>query len=326
MKVKIKDLQPNPFRDIKNYPINPAKIESLKKSINQTGFWDNILARKNNGKIEIAYGHHRLKVLKELFKPDYEIDISIKDLDDAMMIRIMANENDESWGTSPKIIDETVRVARDFLKKRPEFSPRRKFQQMPGTSIEAQMISAFLGGNWGARRVYYSLERLGLIKNGIIDKEAIENLPTERTARNFVRAIKKTKNVTSEQQRKAAKKIIETQNFGEDSIQEIVFEEKYRMEEKAEEKERIRRQEFEYHLKQITKKTDSLYHDLIGLLEYKDILLSDYYQKSKEGQDFIYSIARLFDTFRILMSTEEKKSDLFESFKLLIESKKEKFK
>ena len=36
------------------------KIESLAKSINQTGFWDNILARKKNGKIQIAYGHHRL--------------------------------------------------------------------------------------------------------------------------------------------------------------------------------------------------------------------------------------------------------------------------
>jgi len=32
-----------------------------------------------------------------------------------MMIRIMANENDESWGTSPKIIDETVRVVRKYL-------------------------------------------------------------------------------------------------------------------------------------------------------------------------------------------------------------------
>ena len=68
MKVKIKDLKPNPFRDMKNYPINQEKIQSLTNSINETGFWDNILARKNNGNIEIAYGHHRLVVLKKLFK------------------------------------------------------------------------------------------------------------------------------------------------------------------------------------------------------------------------------------------------------------------
>ncbi|GAH85311.1 unnamed protein product [marine sediment metagenome] len=54
MKVKIKDLEPNPFRDMDHYPINPEKIESLKNSISQTGFWDNILARKSNGKDSTA--------------------------------------------------------------------------------------------------------------------------------------------------------------------------------------------------------------------------------------------------------------------------------
>ena len=44
MKVRIKDLVSNPFRDIKNYPIDLKKVESLAKSITETGFWDNILA------------------------------------------------------------------------------------------------------------------------------------------------------------------------------------------------------------------------------------------------------------------------------------------
>ena len=49
MKIKIKDLTPNPFRDSEHYPIDQEKVESLKRSINKTGFWDNILAREKNG-------------------------------------------------------------------------------------------------------------------------------------------------------------------------------------------------------------------------------------------------------------------------------------
>jgi len=33
-----------------------------------------------------------------------------------MMIKIMANENDECWGTNPGIIVETVRVTYEYLK------------------------------------------------------------------------------------------------------------------------------------------------------------------------------------------------------------------
>ncbi len=120
MKVQIKDLKPNPFRDMENYPINEEKIQSLTSSVNQTGFWDNILARKNNGNIEIAYGHHRLVVLKKLFKPDDFIDIPIKELDDPTMIQIMANENMNEWDTNVQIIDETIKITKEYLLNHPK--------------------------------------------------------------------------------------------------------------------------------------------------------------------------------------------------------------
>ena len=161
MKVQIKDLKPNPFRDMENYPIDSRKIESLTNSINETGFWDNILARKSNGKIEIAYGHHRLVVLKKLFKPDDFIDIPVKELDDSTMIRIMANENDESWGTSPKIINETVRVTKIFLEEHPEIVRgllkkgayrATDINDLNKSLVGRMIISRFLGGNWDHRR------------------------------------------------------------------------------------------------------------------------------------------------------------------------------
>ena len=113
MKIKVKDLRPNPFRKIKTYPIDRDKIKALKISINETTFWDNIVARKNNGKFEIAYGHHRLITLQELGIK--EVNIPVRGFDDAMMIRIMANENLDEWKNRPAVINETVLTAKEFL-------------------------------------------------------------------------------------------------------------------------------------------------------------------------------------------------------------------
>lgn len=322
MKIRIKDLEPNPFRDMDNYPINPEKIENLARSINQTGFWDNILARKKNGKIQIAYGHHRLVVLQRTFKADHIVDIPVKNLDDSTMIRIMANENDEDWAINTAIIDETVRVTREFLEKNPEIAQQYGRLKHSGDStpiIGRKIIAAFLGGRW-EDRVKESITRLEMIKEGELDKKAVEFMPTVRAAQKFTKAVRQFK-PDKEAQRKVAERIVKEEDFSEEGIRGEVFEEKYHMEKKAEDKEQIRRQEFEYHLRQLTKKTDVLYQDLINLLEYKDVLLSDYYQKSREGQDFVYSIARLFDTFRTLIAAKERRSDLIESFKFLIESK-----
>jgi ParB/RepB/Spo0J family partition protein len=113
MKIKTNSLRPNPFRDLKRYPVDRVKIETLKKSISDTEFWDNLLARKVNGEYQIAYGHHRLVALQELGIE--EIDIPVKDIPDFQMIRIMANENSIQYGGEPAVILETVRAVREFL-------------------------------------------------------------------------------------------------------------------------------------------------------------------------------------------------------------------
>ena len=64
MKIELKSLQDNPFRNFKVDPIDPEVVKSLKESIkdNPAGFWGGIVARrtKNNG-IQLAFGHHRVK-------------------------------------------------------------------------------------------------------------------------------------------------------------------------------------------------------------------------------------------------------------------------
>lgn len=110
MQVKVRDLHPNPFRRIERYPIRREKVEALRESLRQTGFWDNVVARQEDGRVEIAYGHHRLVALQEEYGPDREVNVILRDLDDAHMLQIMAAENMEEWGTSAWVEMETVQA------------------------------------------------------------------------------------------------------------------------------------------------------------------------------------------------------------------------
>lgn len=212
MKVQIKDLQPNPYRNMAHYPIDEAKVGALVASIKQTGFWDNILARKEGAKVQIAYGHHRLAALRKAMKATDVVDIPVKELDDATMLKVMANENMDEWKTSPGVIDETVRAARDFLADHPE-ELKKLGQARDSLPAGGELVARFLG--WDKRRVSYSLERLGLIDEGIVEPEAVRNLPTERAARDFVKAVKQFK-PTKDQQKKAAVTISEMATGGGD--------------------------------------------------------------------------------------------------------------
>lgn len=192
MKVKIKDLKPNPYRHIESYPVDEMKVIALEDSIKQTGFWDNILARQVEGDIQIAYGHHRLEALKRVMSPDEEVDIPVKELDDETMIKIMANENMEHWAATPAVIDQTVKVAREFLLSHPEIAQEygevHKSSATAENMIGAVLIARFLG--WKQQKITDSLERLHLVSTGAITQLTIECFDTEGSARAFVDVIK----------------------------------------------------------------------------------------------------------------------------------------
>lgn len=174
MKISLRELKPNPFRDEGTYPILRRKVDALKASIRSTGFWDNVLVRKaeNGAHYELAYGHHRLLALRELareklLEPDFQLDVSLRKLDDAAMLRIMANENAEEYKATPEIIDDTVRVAREFLQRQ---------TKTPAGEISASDIAQFLSGSWTEAKVRVSLQRLGLFDRGTIRREQLKGL------------------------------------------------------------------------------------------------------------------------------------------------------
>jgi len=95
VKTKLADIRPNPFRNFDRNPLNPQKIDSLKASIHETGFWDNVVIRVVKGEKQAAYGHHRLKAALEA--GIVEADLIVRDLTDAQMIQVMDDDNNEVY-------------------------------------------------------------------------------------------------------------------------------------------------------------------------------------------------------------------------------------
>lgn len=113
--VRLGDVKPNPFRNIESYPILPSKVATLKASIEDTGFWENVTGRMVDGEIQIAYGHHRLAAALEALGSDYIQMFPIRDHSDEMMLRIMANENSDEWANAVEHGMMVTKAARDFL-------------------------------------------------------------------------------------------------------------------------------------------------------------------------------------------------------------------
>jgi hypothetical protein len=108
--VKVKDLRPNPFRRLEEYPIDREKVEVLKESIAATGFWGTIVGRQVVDWVEIAFGHHRLVAIRETHEGSDEVEIIVRSLTNEQMVQIMAQENREEWGASIWTYVETVQA------------------------------------------------------------------------------------------------------------------------------------------------------------------------------------------------------------------------
>lgn len=84
------------------------------------------------------------------------------------MLKIMANENMDDWKATPQVIDETVRVTKQFLEDHPE--EYKKVTPTGGNldKIGFKTISSFLG--WPESRVSHSLERLKMIDDDKVEQ------------------------------------------------------------------------------------------------------------------------------------------------------------
>src|SRR5262249_46483705 len=89
-------------------------IADLLKSIKNHGFFGGVKARLRNGVAEIGCGHHRIEAARQ--GKLGSVEISIDDIDDDDMLRLMTVENATQSGSHPgAILNEVAAVTRRLV-------------------------------------------------------------------------------------------------------------------------------------------------------------------------------------------------------------------
>ena len=120
------------------------------------------------------------------------------------MIKIMANENRDSWKCSPAVINETVWVVRDFLDKelkkyetwdelsgkntRQLFESEAVWRNTKTKGVGRDTIHKFLGEAYQDWEIKSALNTLDLDKSKVIDRRVVETLPLSKGDR-FKKAV-----------------------------------------------------------------------------------------------------------------------------------------
>jgi hypothetical protein len=223
MKVLVSQLKANPYRDMDMYPISTTKVKALEESINQTDFWENLLARVSGNtydgmesdelvdylkgldeapedmELQLAYGHHRLVAVNNVGIDT--IDIPIKVIDDEIMLKIMANENKGDWASNMAVILETVRQVRNTLHQQvvsfEDFEAYAEVNSFFKTAknftaakkienIGYRRVHEFLGETWSENDIRFADATLKSIDTGVIDQEQVILMPSIGVMNKFI--------------------------------------------------------------------------------------------------------------------------------------------
>ena len=116
MNIALSDIENNPNRDLNFNPLHEEKLVALMASINDTGFWSNVIVRphpEKKGKYQLSYGHHRLESAKRCGIK--EAEFVVRKLDDNFMIKMMEAENSEDYRYCPLSLLESCRAVVNAL-------------------------------------------------------------------------------------------------------------------------------------------------------------------------------------------------------------------
>jgi ParB-like chromosome segregation protein Spo0J len=196
--VPIKNLRPNPFRRLDEYPIQREKVEALKASFAATEFWPGSIPGRpaKGGLVEIAFGHHRLVALQE--SGVEAVEIIVRELSNEYMLQMMANENLAEYGaTGWAELESVLAVIEAYGKGEvnlppvPEKTNHKLIRYADHTSglhpYTRLTVAKFL--NWvrkkgGAEQLDYKCEvafdAIDIIKSGLISKDQLKALSREQ--------------------------------------------------------------------------------------------------------------------------------------------------
>lgn len=217
MTYRLGDIAPNPFRDIENYPISEEKVGELIASYRTTRVWPNVIGRLADGKPQIAYGHHRLEAARRLYGDDFDFPLTIEDLSDDEMFRMMASENMEVYQASAQVVQNTIESlvkAYAVGKVHPATPPSKanEARYAPGFLLgsargqdtrnpyTAETLRAYLGWT-SVYKVKRALAALEQVERGTFDRADFEGLSTDQADR-VVRAVQQAERSSKSPTRK----------------------------------------------------------------------------------------------------------------------------
>lgn len=100
------DVVKNPFRDLRNYSYEEERLEQLMELITHNGFIPNVIGRVRDGKLQLAFGHHRVEALRRLGIKQAEF--LVQDLNDAKMLRYLLMDNDTEFKHGLEVLFEAI--------------------------------------------------------------------------------------------------------------------------------------------------------------------------------------------------------------------------
>lgn len=205
-------IEDNPHREPTAYVYDDAKIVELMEIIADLTFWENILARKTkDGRIQIAYGHHRLEAVRRLLAEgmtEYKtIKINVRpesQLTDEVMLKIFIQENKDTWGEIPQNLCMSILQVQAHLtgilnasKDKDEFLKKigaagaltvddRAFTRMKNSGVGASTIAQFLGDTWSRQTISDALQ---VLKDDEATFKLAQNLPNVTLAHRFQKLV-----------------------------------------------------------------------------------------------------------------------------------------
>ena len=117
MKIKIKDLNPNPFKkEINKGKLNSEVVKKIQANIKELGLMGALPVIKKDKKFYLIAGHHRVEALKQSFGKDYEVECTLHNYSDENILRGMVVENLTQRADELVEVTENLGAIRKFLR------------------------------------------------------------------------------------------------------------------------------------------------------------------------------------------------------------------
>lgn len=156
MKIKIKDLKQNPFKnEINKGKLNEETITKIRSNIKELGLMGALPVFKKDNQYYLIAGHHRLESLKREFGSKYDVECTLHNYSNENVLRGMVVENLTQRADELMEVADNLALIRKFLKNNTERSAseqsvRNEKGQLIGSNPEAGSVRNIY--NWLSKK------------------------------------------------------------------------------------------------------------------------------------------------------------------------------